>query len=546
MGRLDFFMTRNVSEDRCCLRSSAHSLYQRRRQKVMSFPRELLVLLLGLSLTAAAMAQEGVTRPTLNSAETAQSVGLGDTLNVLTLSKLKELLVRPSIVSVGGASAPGDGGGGLFYWAAGDASNTDDAMVIGPNRGPAGRYKRVHDGVIRVKWFNAKGDNRTDDTAAINAAIAYANSLQFPVRLHFDPGQYRITAALREITKPIRLTGDGPRAAILAFAGSYDCITIKSTIPGVRVANAGLRGLGLYASGMTGGNLIVVDYAQGTELSDLIVDSPYNLLSIRQSGETRLSNIHMASIRGEYGVKAYGAGGLRNDAGSRDQIDKIDVIEFRSVVFQGAAKSGTPSNTDLVWLDGYVQTVDIVNVALLTAGRAIRATNTPKMANPLWPSFITAHNLQIESPYLEAMRLDFLNTANFSGLWISGSITENGIYAGANVREVTIQGRIENNFFHGAQFDGSSDINLTGAWVYRNSLVGSGLKSGIYLGPRAVTNFTMLGGLAGKATGSTNYAEFQKYGIDDNAQRDGKVIGTMMNGNTDGKTSGTIPTFAIP
>lgn len=81
------------------------------------------------------------------------------------------------------------------------------------------------------------------------------------------------------------------------------------------MANAGLQGLGLYASEMTGGNLIVVDYAQGTQFSDLIVNSPYNLLSIRQAGETRLSNIHMMSIRGDYGIKAYGAGELRNDAG---------------------------------------------------------------------------------------------------------------------------------------------------------------------------------------------------------------------------------------
>jgi len=168
------------------------------------------------------------------------------------------------------------------------------------------------------------------------------------------------------------------------------------------------------------------------------------------------------------------------------------------------------------------------------------------MANPLWPSFITAQNLQIESPYLEAMRLDYLNTANFSGLWISGSITENGIYAGPNVREVTIQGRIENNFYHGAQFDGSSDINLTGAWVYRNSLVGSGLKSGIYLGPQEVINFTMLGGLAGKATGTTDYIELQRYGVDDNAQRHSKIVGTMMNGNVIAKTSGAIATVAVP
>lgn len=45
-----------------------------------------------------------------------------------------------------------------------------------------------------VKDFGAVGDNVTDDTAAIQAAIDSAGGL---ARVHFPPGIYRVTESLR-------------------------------------------------------------------------------------------------------------------------------------------------------------------------------------------------------------------------------------------------------------------------------------------------------------------------------------------------------------
>lgn len=59
--------------------------------------------------------------------------------------------------------------------------------------------------VINVKDFGAKGDNTTDDTAAINAAFAYARGTllgTYQTRILFPPGIYVTTA-------PINLTGFG-------------------------------------------------------------------------------------------------------------------------------------------------------------------------------------------------------------------------------------------------------------------------------------------------------------------------------------------------
>lgn len=469
------------------------------------------------------------------------AMGPGGVTSVNTTAALKALTTRPAAVNLLGCAAPNDGCGGLLYWVAGSSATADDHMVWQPTSGAAGRYIRLWSTQLQIKWFGAKGDNVTDDTAAVSAALTYANALNFPVALYFNPGYYQLTGALTTITNSTRLVGDGPRSAILTFSGgSYDAITFKSTTPGVRVADGGIAHLGLYASGVSGGNLIVVDYAQATQFNDLLVDGPYNFMSIRQAGNTRLSNIQASNIRGAYGIKAYGDGTTRNS-----QTDKIDVIELRSMSLQGSLTIGTVSSTDLLWLDGYVQTVDIVNTSLLTAGRAIRTTNSPGVANPLWPSFLTATNLQVESPYIEAFRLEYLNTANFTNLWVSGAVTGQGIYMGPNVREVSMQGRVHHNYYEGIQIDGSSDITVAGTWVYANSQVGSNLKSGIFLGPASVTNFTMAGGLAGKATGTPAYTENQKYGIDVAAQTNSRLLGVDTAGNATGGVFGTIPQAAM-
>lgn len=62
-----------------------------------------------------------------------------------------------------GYYAPSDGGGGVFYWD-GSATEADNAgTIIAPNppspNPPQGRWKRVIDGPISVKWFGAKTNN---------------------------------------------------------------------------------------------------------------------------------------------------------------------------------------------------------------------------------------------------------------------------------------------------------------------------------------------------------------------------------------------------
>lgn len=69
----------------------------------------------------------------------------------------------------------GDGGEGSFWFDNSASTTVITGMVIAPASG-AGRFFRKYDGVVNAHWFGAKGDFTADDTAALQAAINFAET----------------------------------------------------------------------------------------------------------------------------------------------------------------------------------------------------------------------------------------------------------------------------------------------------------------------------------------------------------------------------------
>jgi len=119
-----------------------------------------------------------------------KTIGVNDAISVTNITALKALDATIYLYAqTMGYSTAKDGGHGFYYFVNGDATTADDATVIADDAG-AGRWFLLPGDNINVKQFGAKGDDSTDDSPAIVAAIDYICNGNNPKTLHFPDGTY--------------------------------------------------------------------------------------------------------------------------------------------------------------------------------------------------------------------------------------------------------------------------------------------------------------------------------------------------------------------
>jgi hypothetical protein len=104
----------------------------------------------------------------------AGSPGSGDTANVL------------------GFYAPGDEGGGAFFWDAASTATAIPGLIVADGGGGTGRWIRLHGGTIGDKMCGAKVDGATHDDAAIKAMADYVTAYDDCRTLEFAPGSRKV------------------------------------------------------------------------------------------------------------------------------------------------------------------------------------------------------------------------------------------------------------------------------------------------------------------------------------------------------------------
>lgn len=362
---------------------------------------------------------------------------------------------------------------------------------------------------INVKAdYGAAGDNTTDDTAAIAAAINEANSAAdqtpFPVGIFFPGGVYKITSALPDITRSVVLYSSSAREAVLAPIGNFDVIKFIGSQAGGRVANAGMRDMSIATVNMTGGRGIVVDFCQDTTIENVLVSDAYNGMEVRQSGDTVVRNVKFDNLRGADGFKAVGSGALRNGV-----LDHSDVIILDNVTWSGTYIPGvTTPLSNLVTFDGWVHTILMRNARVLSALGGFRFLNSyaPGLTQHFAPSFIYG-TVEAENIYTEGYNFQACNDVAIDNIFSASSISTAGIRIGAAAVGVRFKaGSVQNAYLDGVIIEaGAKNVALYEFVAQRNGQAGvaySGVndQSGV---------LRMYGGVLS----GNDPAETQKYGL---------------------------------
>jgi len=392
----------------------------------------------------------------------------------------------------------------------------------------ASKLNGIH--IASVTTFGAIGDNIADDTAAINSAIAYCNSLTIPVVLQFPSGFYKITGALTPITSPTVLTGDSFRGTILFPQGNFD--VIKFTGSGARQYGGGIDSLLLDCQGMTGGIALTLDWTQDF-VGNFYLANPWNGIYVRQSGNTKFQSMTIDKARATYCFKAYGSNTTRNS-----QNDQCDVIAFESdSTFTGTYTPGDPiPSTSGVILDGRVHTVSFGNLRCLNMLRGFVCLNSDSLTQKFVPSFIYGTCLETENTYAEGVLLIAANVFQ-TGLFIGTVVSESGMTLDNQTTRVNINGcNIESCYKNGIRIVGAKDVVINNPSIWRNN---QSVTSCSAVNIETGDNIAVIGGRCGKPSWDS-YTERQQYGILNTAGTNVRATGVDLRGNALSSSAGAV------
>ncbi len=150
---------------------------------------------------------------------TGSGSGGGDALAFDTAAQLGVFLgtTAGQVAVTTGCLQRGDGGGGQWYWDPESSASANTGTVVGSS--PAGRWIRLFSGRANVRWFGARGDGTTDDSAAFTSALLTCSDVFVPF------GTFRLNSWVR-VQSGQSLVG----------AGSYSVLEANSATSGERFA----------------------------------------------------------------------------------------------------------------------------------------------------------------------------------------------------------------------------------------------------------------------------------------------------------------------
>lgn len=235
-----------------------------------------------------------------NGTITVASTGGGSTDPEIVRDTMAAALVAGSNITI----TPNDGADTITIAASGGGASDHGALTGLADDDHPQYAKSV--GVFDVTRYGATGNGSTDDTAAINSAIAAVNASTGGVLL-FPAGDYKVTASLTAITKPCTVRGQGrsewysisesvskisttsPTATVLEFASrscSIEHITIhnKNYSPAALSVSPGLGGFpvplptALVGTLPTAGAGVKVTVGDGFRLHNVVIAGFYDNL----------------------------------------------------------------------------------------------------------------------------------------------------------------------------------------------------------------------------------------------------------------------------
>lgn len=207
-----------------------------------------------------------------NLAQEIQDIG-ENAINAITFDNITQLKLNSNMgrVDVLGYYTKGDGGGGTFYWDSTSIETDDGGTIIQATSITTGRWKRVFDGAVNVKWFDIKQEinttNLTNNATIFKYMLENFENIEI-IDFDFSIGNFVSTAIKTKVLKLAnsKLTLDGGNID-LTLSGNLVIDLLDNGI-----INGGLRYAILSADVAVGTTVIPVEVGHTFRVGDRVTN----------------------------------------------------------------------------------------------------------------------------------------------------------------------------------------------------------------------------------------------------------------------------------
>jgi len=190
----------------------------------------------------------------------------GGQMNLPNIAALRALTTTPSVAYVQGYHNISDGGEGVFSFISTDITSPDNGGTIIMTAGGARYYRNLSGGPVPVGAFGAKGDGTTDDSAAINAALATGLEVTLGVKTYAVAHTVRFQVSGQIMQGAGRGYASEEGQTVIKWTGSSGgkVISFRASSSGREFSQCQLKDLTIEGNNLAGTGVEVYDNSDST------------------------------------------------------------------------------------------------------------------------------------------------------------------------------------------------------------------------------------------------------------------------------------------
>lgn len=328
------------------------------------------------------------------------------------------------------------------------------------------------------------GGTAASNKAALQAALNTGRSVHIPY------GSYYLEGPVYNMGNGQIIFGQGPYQTILICSGDSS-IFHSNGKHAATYRDFLMNGLG--GTGPTNGYAIELNgtpdfgstqnQAMYGSIQNVLMNNMSSGVGVFDMNVVSFEDLNMQNMHGYFGVYAEG----------QDSTKRIDNIKCTRLIYSASQTAKNNSRGTALAINGYVHSIQLYNFQAVGPYAGINVYNDFNLPYGQFPAFLLGHDVEIDFPVREALRVTHIDRVRMVNSYFHGSQQCDNIVLGQNVRDAKIIASNVSGAWRSGIYADNNILDITATEFDWNGQETPGVHHNILLGPNA-QNVRIMGG----------------------------------------------------